>query len=489
MTRNRDTVVLIDDDAQLRSALREALSQDFEVLEASMAKTGRLRVDQGCDAVLLDIRLSDDHDNRDGLELLEEFGNSHPGLPVIMMTGYADMDTALRSLKAGAADFIQKEALDVRQLSTIIMRAIQRSRDQRRTEVLERRLREIEASELVGSSTAIREIRRLVDLVAQDGKATALITGESGTGKELAARMIHRRGRRERGPFVMVSVPALGVESIEAELFGAAPTTPRGSAMIGLAEQADGGVLFLDGICELPLALQGKLLRILESGTFQRVGTASEQKCDLQVIASSSVDLRTMVDAGRFRQDLYYRLKGFEIGMPPLRDIPGDIAALTENFLHELRQSGRTRVHSCSDEALTCLAAYRYPGNARELRSIIERAVITCQARGEHRIQPVDLPAELRDPELSPNLASFRWDGQKPVCLEMELAWLELLAFTAAMKRCEGRRQDAANLLGLPNRQALPRRVGKIRQDYPALLKRCTELQAFFPANGEERES
>jgi DNA-binding NtrC family response regulator len=481
----RDVVLVVDDDAGLRASLAEALAPDYDVVAASMVKTGRLRVEQGCDVVLLDIRFGDDPANQEGLGLLEEINVDHPGLPVIMMTGHADMAVALRALKAGAADFIQKDMLDPRQLPSVVARAIQRSRDQRRTEVLERRLQALEASDLVGSSTAMSEVRRQIDLVAVDGSAAVLISGESGSGKELAARMIHARGPRRQAPFVALRVASVGADAIEAETFGAPSPGAGLPPTVGMVERAAGGVLFIDGVSDLPMALQGRMLRLLEAGVFRRAGGGADCRVDVQVIASSGTDLRAMVDAGQFRQDLFFKLKSFEIRMPSLREMPADVVPLAENFVHELRHAGRARVQGIGEAAIECLRRYEYPGNVRELRSILERAVIMCESRGRSRVETEDLPAELRGGSRAPTLAMIRWQGESPIRIDAELAWIELLAIEAALQRCGGRKQVAGTMLGLPHRHALPRRVARIRRDHPEVLEKCPRVAEAF-AQGDD---
>lgn len=481
-------MVVIDDDARLRAAISDVLAQDFEVVQASMVKTGRLRVEQGCDCALLDVRFGGDPGNRDGLGLLEEITAACPGIPVIIMTGHADMDVALRALKAGAADFIQKDSLDPRQLPTVVSRAIQRSRDQRRADLLESRLQSLESSELVGSSTALREVREQIGAVAADGRVTSLIVGETGTGKELAARLIHRHGPRRRGPFVTVNIPGLGLDSIEQELFGLGGGDAQ-AARPGLLEQSDGGVLFLDGVAELPVALQGKLLRVLEAGTFQRCGSVTDRSVDVQVVASSTVDLRQRVDAGSFRQDLLYRLRGFEIRMPSLRDCAADVPALAEACLHELRMRGRSRMQGLSDAAVDRLRCYGYPGNVRELRSIVERAVIVGESRGHRRIEREDLPDELRESGGSPSIAAFRWNGDSDIDLDRELAVVEVQAIDIALARCGGRKLAAGELLGLPHRHALPRRVARILRDHPEVIVACPRVSSAFAAGRGGKEN
>jgi two-component system nitrogen regulation response regulator NtrX len=484
----RDTVVVIDDDARLRAVIADVLADEYDVVQASMVKTGRLRVEQGCDCALLDVRFGIDPGNQDGLGLLEEITAACPGVPVVIMTGHADMDVALRALKAGAADFIQKETLDPRQLPTVVSRAIQRSRDQRRTELLESRLQSLESTELIGSSTAIREVREQIGAVAADGRVTSLIVGETGTGKELAARMIHRHGLRRRGPFVTVNIPGLGLDSIERELFGLDGGDAR-NARPGLLEQGDGGVLFLDGVAELPVALQGRLLRVLEGGTFQRCGSVTDRNVDVQIVASSTVDLRACVDVGSFRQDLFYRLRGFEIRMPTLRDCAADVQALAEACLHELRLRGRSRMQGFSEAAMESLRSYGYPGNVRELRSIVERAVIVGESRGRRRIEPVDLPDELRMGGRILAIAALRWSGESAIDLDRELAVVEAQAIEVALSRCGGRKHAAGDLLGLSHRHALPRRVARILRDHPDAIAACPKVSSAFAAAHREQEN
>lgn len=483
----RDTVVVIDDDAGLRAAISDVLASDFEVVHASMVKTGQLRIEQGCDCALLDVRFGTDPTNQDGLALLEEITAACPRTPVIIMTGHADMEVALRALKAGAADFIQKDTLDPRQLPAVVSRAIQRSRDQRRVDLLESRLRSLETSEFVGSCTALRDIRQQIGAVAVNANVTSLIVGETGTGKELAARLIHRHGPRRNGPFVTVNIPGLGLDSIERELFGVVSSDVR-DTLPGLLEQSNGGVLFLDGVAELPVALQGKLLRVLEAGSFQRLGSQTSRRVDVQVVASSTIDLRHRVDAGVFRQDLFYRLRGFEIRMPALRDCAADVPAIAEAFLQELRARGRSRLLGFSNPATAKLQCYAYPGNVRELRSIVERAAIIGDSRNHRKIELEDLPDELRLSGENAAIAALRWNGDSNIDLDRELAVVEVQTIDIALARCEGRKLATGELLGLPHRHALPRRVARIRRDHPEVIAAFPRVANAFAVDrgGEE---
>ncbi len=463
-------IVIIDDDRDIRETLASVLSSNFEVLQASMTKTGMLRIAQGgVDAVLLDIRFGRETDNRDGLDLLEQVSLTYPELPVLMMTGHSDLETALRALKAGAMDFIQKDRLDPHVLTSLVESAIQRARQQRRVNLLERNLATLRVSDLVGDSEAIREVRRSIEALAADSRTPVLIQGESGTGKEVAARAIHKCGPRSKGDFVTVSVNSFVADGIERELFGVAE---RGSvpAVLGMVEQAKGGVLFLDGISELPLGLQGALLRLIEDGTFQRVGSAEIQHAELQVISASQDNLKDLVAEGRFRKDLYFRLRGYEINMPPLRTMSSDVSLLAEHFLHQLRLEGRTRIQGISEEAIAALRRHRYDGNVRELRTIVEQASIRAQSRGVRMIQLDDLRQDVRGSTAgSYRTFEVHWDGGADIDLERELAMLELSLIDRALARFDSV-QALTKLMGLPHRHALGRRLARLARDHAGLL-------------------
>jgi len=467
---NQPRIVIIDDDKDMRETLASVLSSNFEVLQASMTKTGMLRIVQGgVDAVLLDIRFGREADNRDGLELLEQISLTYPELPVLMMTGHSDLETALRALKAGAMDFIQKDRLDPHVLTALVESAIQRARQQRRVNLLERNLASVRASDLLGDSDAIREVRRSIEALASDGRTPVLIHGESGTGKEVAARAIHKCGPRSKGEFVTVSVNSFVADSIERELFGVAESGSA-PAVLGMVEQAKGGVLFLDGISELPLGLQGTLLRLLDDGTFQRVGSAEVRHADLQVISATQDKLEALVDQGRFRKDLYFRLRGYEINMPPLRTMSSDVSLLAEHFLHQLRVEGRTRIQGISGDAIAALSRYRYPGNVRELKSVVEQASIRAQASGARMIQVDHLRQDVRATSAGSNLTfDVHWDGGANIDLDRELAMLELCLIDQALSKNESV-QALTRLMGLPHRHALGRRLTRLARDYPDLL-------------------
>ena len=483
---NRETIIIIDDDSEYRTRLAEILEDDYEVLHATMIKTGRLRIEQGADLVLLDIRFGKDVNNRDGLDLLEEIVALRPTLPVVMMTGYADLSTALRSLKTGAADFIQKDNFDLRQLEPLVSKTIQRFRLQFRVDVIERRLKQHEASELIGSSKPIQQIRENIDAIASNGVLNVLITGETGTGKEVVARMIHSRGPRAKKPFISVSVAALSAETIDSELFGSTHVSSKDMNHVGFLEQANGGVLFLDEISELGIALQGKLLRAIDENSFSKVGSPQKLHVNLQVIAATNKDIGAAVSRGEFRQDLFFRLNGFHLQLPPLRECVSDVPAMVESFLHELRSQGRTRIQEIDDEAIHLLMGYQFPGNVRELRSIIERSVLMAQSRLQRSVTKNDLPLELLDTVNQTSHFSIRWAGKSKVLLDREIAIAELMMLDVAMRTTAGRKSEACDLLGITYRHALPRKIARIRRDFPDVLFQFKELIEYFPEGIED---
>lgn len=472
----RANVLIVDDDPEYLSLLQHGLSRDFEVMTAQHADDASRRL-HFVDAMLLDLRLNGGgEEDRAAIRLLDAVREIRP-IPIIIMTAYGDVDVAVEAMKLGAADFIQKSRLNIAELRKILTLVIDRSRAERRTAEITEELQRLEPWDLIGDNRRLNDIRRLIDAVAEDGRTTVLVRGETGTGKELVARAVHSRGVRKDGPFIAVALPALAPTLIERELFGhvRGAFTDAREGRQGYIQKAAGGVLFLDEIGDLALELQPKLLRFLDSRSFAPIGSTSEVPVDVQVVCATNRKLEDAVRAGEFREDLYYRLRTIEIVLPPLRERPDDIGLLVDHFLHLLRRQGRTRIAGITTAAIDRLLRYNFPGNVRELRAIVERAVMMASVHAHAMIDVDDLPAEITS---SIPLVRHPREGEQ-IDLDAELARAELACIERALQITEGRKSDAWRLLGLNDRFALLRRVKRIRDlhpnfinDYP-ILRTC----------------
>jgi DNA-binding NtrC family response regulator len=479
MPARRPTALIVDDDAEYARMLALALSRDFEVVTVHTADEANRRLQFTIDVVLLDLRLKngEDGEDRSGMMLLDALRETRP-IPVVIMTAYADVDVAVEAMKLGAADFIQKSRLDVPQLRKMLLNAIERSRLERKVAELEQQMQKLEPWELIGDTHRMNELRDMIKVVAEDGRTTVLIRGETGTGKELVARAVHSRGSRKDAPFVAVALPALPPTLIESELFGntKGAFTDAKEARLGYIQKASGGVLFLDEIGDLKPDLQPKLLRFLDSRSFAQVGSTTEISVDVQVVCATNRKLEEAVQSGEFRDDLYYRLRTFEIVLPPLRDRLDDVPLLIDHFLFQLRRQGRTRAAGMSAAALDRLCRYAFPGNIRELKAIVERAVMMSALHTHVVIDTDDLPAEITS--VAP-LVRVSVDGDR-IDLEGELARAELACVERALQVTEGRKSEAWRVLGLNDRFALLRRVKRIRDDYPDLINEYPILRNCY---------
>ena len=420
-------VLVVDDEAGMRSFLERALSaRGCTVAVADSAEAGAaLLARQHFDAVVLDIALP----GKPGIAWLHELRASGFTGDVVLITAFADMETAIDALRAGASDFILKP-FRVDQIVNSLQRCFERARLARENFVLRRELAGLsgEVDGVVGRSPAMQQLCALLKRVAPT-PATVLILGESGVGKEVAARALHQMSPRAERPFVPVNCAAVTPELIESELFGHVKGAFTGATdnRHGLFYYANGGTLFLDELGELPLPLQTKLLRVLEEKRIRPVGSAKEVPVDVRVVAATNRDLRTEVAAGRFRQDLYYRLEVMTLTIPPLRERPEDVPPLVAHFNTQLAQRLGLPPLALGDEALRRLAAYAWPGNVRELRNLIERSLILGH-----------LP-------LGPDSAEPAAGEELPV----SLAEVEKRHILAVLNACHGNKSRAAELLGV----------------------------------------
>jgi two-component system response regulator AtoC len=442
---DRPRLLIVDDEEGVRSSLSLLLEEEgYEVdtAEGAEAALAHLR-GEPFNLVLCDVRMP----GRDGLELLPELIDLQPDLSVLMMSAYGAVDQALEAVRLGASDYIAKP-FEPQELLLLLRKTQERERLRRENVQLRRELgARHELKSLVAVSAEMQEVVALIDR-AGAFKTTVLITGESGVGKDMVARAIHHRSGRASQPFVPVNCGAIPENLMEAELFGHARGAFTGAdqARAGLFRDADGGTLFLDEIGELPLYLQVKLLRVLQEEEVRPVGESRSVRVDVRIVAATARDLQTEVRAGRFRQDLFYRLNVFCIDIPPLRDRPADIPPLAHDLLRNLaRQTGK-RVMHIDPEAMEMLCAYPWPGNVRELENTLERAMIL--ALGD-RISVDLLPLQgMATPSDSPSLETRPED----LSIKRRTRALEERLIRLALEQTGGNRTRAAEILEISPR-------------------------------------
>ena len=458
---SKSKILIVDDDPEYTKSLYSILQRDFSVITAVSFGEAKELLLSSPDLALIDIRLHDgDMNNKEGIDILRFIKREMPTIPVVMMTAYSDIDTAVEAMKLGAADFIQKAKMDIREFRKAIQNVLERTRLERKVSVLEEDLHRIEPWEIVGNSPRILETKGLADMTGRDGQTTVLIRGETGTGKELVARVIHRIGVRKREPFIPVAIASLSPTIIESELFGheKGAFTGADKRKMGYIEKANGGILFLDEIGDLNQEIQLKLLRFLDNRVFSRVGSTDEIHIDLQLLAATNMDLEKAVEKGTFRADLYYRLKTVQVFLPTLVERTEDISILAYHFLGFFREQGRTKIEDISDHAMRLLEQYDWPGNVRELKNCIERAIIFAKRGGYSQINQEVLPHEIQSPHSVSGKSQINLpdDG---VNIAEELARIELAYIEAALKMVGGKKTEAWRLLGYNDRFALRRRA------------------------------
>ncbi|MBN1541076.1 sigma-54-dependent Fis family transcriptional regulator [candidate division KSB1 bacterium] len=385
----KDRILLVDDEPMARYGMRRALGDDsYHLAEAENGHEARFKIESWKpDLVLCDIRMPE----MDGLELLRAVGGE--GGPVfIMITAHGTERIAVEAMKAGAFDYLVKP-YELDELRLTVENALEKLHLQRENLQLRRQLQATRQADLIGESDAIQRVRSLIDKVSQTD-VTVLLTGESGTGKELAAGQIHRSSPRHKGPFVTMNCAAIPKDLVESELFGHEKGSFTGALAQrqGKFERADGGTLFLDEIADMSLETQAKILRVLEDKQITRLGGKQVIRTDVRLISATNKDLCAEIDQGRFRSDLYYRIKVVEIHLPPLRERPGDILLLAHHFLQRCVQRHNLPPRRFDASAILLLQRSSWPGNVRQLQNLIEQAVVLA----EHEcISAAQLPDEL----------------------------------------------------------------------------------------------
>jgi len=455
------TILIIDDDKVLRSFLSNILEEKgYEVLMAATGAEGRALLEaKPVDVILLDLRLPDE----DGISILRRIKQEEPDVQVIVLTAFGAVESAVEAMKLGAYDYISKP-FDASELKLIIERALKELGMRREIERLRQKPAGYTQGWIIGESREMRHIAQLVARVAQ-GNTTVLLQGESGTGKEIVAKAIHQQSPRADKPFVAINCAAIPDALLESELFGfeKGAFTSAGRRKKGLLEVADGGTLLLDEIGSMKPEMQAKILRVLETRTLRRVGGTTDIRVDVRFIAASNRDLRAAVQKGTFREDLYYRLSVVVINLPPLRERIQDIELFIAAFIDEFNRTMGKSIVGVSSEALELMKAYHWPGNIRELRNVIERAVLLCDGK---ELQPAHLPAELTN-------SVVRLSGLGPSRLHMALppkgvnlkhlvSQLEEHLIKEALAKAGGNQTKAAALLSI-SRDELRYRLQKYR--------------------------
>jgi DNA-binding NtrC family response regulator len=450
------TILVVDDEPLIRWTLTERLSQEgHTVAEADTAKAALARFGADIDLVLLDFKLPDS----DGLQVLRRMKGTDPDVPVILLTAFSSIETAVEAMKQGAYHYANKP-FNLDELALVVQKALETTRLRREVKALRASRAEPYAiGRIVGESAPMTNLKALLHKIASSPASTVLLRGESGTGKDLAAKTIHFNSDRAAKPFMNITCSALPDALLESELFGheRGAFTDARQQKIGLLESADGGTVFLDEIGEMVPALQAKLLRFLEEKAFKRVGGSADVRVDVRVIAATNRDLEEAVKQGRFREDLYYRLNVMMITLPALRDHPSDVPLLVDHYVNAFNREFRKSIRGASPETMARLKAYRWPGNIRELRNAVERAMLL--AEGEW-LTPDLLPVAAGGAPTAASLMELPEDGVHLEALERELV-------AQALRRTGGNQTKAAALLGL-NRDQIRYRIEKFGLDKPA---------------------
>jgi two-component system response regulator HydG len=432
-------ILVVDDEVNARNALNELLTEEGYVVDSAadgFKALGKV-ADLAPDLVLTDLKMP----GMDGLQLLAKLREGDADLPVIVMTAFGEVETAVRAMREGARDYLAKP-VNVGELSVVVARELEQRRLRIEAGLLRERVAEkYSFSNIIGSATAMQNVFKTVAQIA-GARASVLITGESGTGKELIAAAIHERSPRAKGPFVKLHCAALAESLLESELFG----HERGSftGAVGRREgrfmQANHGTLFLDEIGEISPAIQVKLLRFLQEREFERVGGNETVSVDVRVIAATNRNLQHMVQEGKFREDLFYRLNVINLEMPALRSRPSDIPLLAGHFLRKYAADNAKQLRGFSAEALELLSAYNWPGNVRELENVVERAVILAQS------------AEVTVAELPPHLAAAKARSGIEIP-GATLDEIERYAITKTLESTGGSTSRAAEILNISVRK------------------------------------
>lgn len=466
-------VWIVDDDRSIRWVLEKALQKaDIPCKTFSEAESVLQAIKKEQPALIL----SDIHmPGKSGLEMLAEIKKSYPKLPIIIMTAYSDLDSAVASFQGGAFEYLPKP-FNIDKAIELVRRATEESEEEEQTPAEET------ASEIIGKAPAMQEVFRAIGRLSQS-KATVLLTGESGAGKEVVARALHKHSPRSNAPFVAINMAAIPKDLMETELFGHEKGAFTGASAIrhGRFEQAEGGTLFLDEIGDMPAELQTRLLRVLSDGYYYRVGGHQSLKANVRIIAATHQNLEAMVRENRFREDLYHRLNVIRLRLPPLRERPEDIPLLVNHFLQKSAENLGVEPKLMSEEAMEFLKRFPFPGNVRQLENLCNWLVV--MAPSQH-IRVTDLPEEVRNGEAEKvhkngevsgsTPAGGSWEellkgevkemlkNQSPDLMKQLADTFESIVIGTALEYTHGRRVDAATRLGI-GRNTITRKIAELK--------------------------
>lgn len=432
-----NTILIIDDEVKLRTLLAKMLSlEGFDVLQAGDGKTGLKKLEQqNIDIVLCDVKLPDEH----GVDLAKNIKQKYPALEIILMTAYGNIPDSVQAIKNGAFDYITKGD-DNYKIIPLLYRALEKVKLAKRVQQLEKQLdNKYALNSILGCSKSIQLAIEAARKVAQTD-ATVLLTGETGTGKEVFAQAIHQAGKRKNGNFIAVNCSAFSKELLENELFGhkAGAFTGAIKDTKGIFEEANEGTIFLDEIGEMPLDLQAKLLRVIETGEFLKVGDNNVTRVNVRLIAATNRDLKKEVNAGRFREDLFYRISVFQIQLPSLRERIDDITLLANHFLQYFSEKTNKKITGIAPSYIQLLQKHTWKGNIRELKNIIERSVILTE---NNILEPTSLPVDFYQ---VPDLEM----GNMPAT-SLELAAVEKAHIQKVLQYTRGNKTETARLLNI----------------------------------------
>lgn len=466
-------VWIVDDDRSIRWVLEKALQKaDILCKTFSEAESVLQAIKKEQPALILsDIYMP----GKSGLEMLSEIKKSYPKLPIIIMTAYSDLDSAVASFQGGAFEYLPKP-FDIDKAIELVRRATEENEEEEQTPSEET------ASEIIGKAPAMQEVFRAIGRLSQS-KATVLLTGESGAGKEVVARALHKHSPRANAPFVAINMAAIPKDLMETELFGHEKGAFTGASAIrhGRFEQAEGGTLFLDEIGDMPAELQTRLLRVLSDGYYYRVGGHQSLKANVRIIAATHQNLEAMVRENRFREDLYHRLNVIRLRLPPLRERPEDIPLLVNHFLQKSAENLGVEPKIMSEEAMEFLKRFPFPGNVRQLENLCNWLVV--MAPSQH-IRVTDLPEEIRRGEAekihknsevsSEETLGGSWEellkaevkemlkSQSPDLMKQLSDTFESIVIGTALEYTHGRRVDAATRLGI-GRNTITRKIAELK--------------------------
>ncbi len=441
-------ILIVDDEKPTRDVMARVLSSSYDCLTAPDAEQAMKAVSEVPDLALLltDYKMP----GEDGISLIRRAKTANPAIACILITAFGEIELAVEAMKDGADDFLTKPITDLAQMELRVAKAIEKNALVRKVAELQQEIDEHKGIDtFTGHSPAMQKVYRLIRQAAR-ANANVLVEGPSGTGKELVARALHDLSPRAKGPFVAVECAALTPTLLESELFGheKGAFTDAYRQKIGHFEAADGGTLFLDEITEIDLATQVKLLRVLETRRFQRVGGTEEIASDFRLVAATNRDLATYVREGKFREDLYYRLNVIDIHLPALKERPGDIALLVSRFIREFAKENGGTVTGIDAAAMKALEDYDWPGNVRQLRNVIEKMVVLAS---EPKLTVDDLPFEIVENKAISNVQKEE-ESVAISALPRSLAAGEKEQILAALDRCRGNKSKAADELGISRR-------------------------------------